>query len=94
MFYVYLLKSQKDDNLYIGLTSDLRRRLEEHSAGLTRSTKNRRPFKLVYYEAYLDFREAKTRESKLKQFKNSYKELKKRIPHSLLKSGGGKGRKK
>lgn len=95
MFYIYLLKSQKDGNLYIGLTSDLRRRIKEHNGGMTRSIKNRRPFKLVYYEAYTAFEDAKMRESKLKQFKNSYKELKKRIPHSLEihKSGGGKGRK-
>lgn len=90
MFYIYLLRSQKDSKLYVGLTSDLRRRLKEHNTGLTRSTKNRRPFKLIYYEAYAAFEDAKTRESKLKQFKNSYKELKKRIPHSLQKVVGGK----
>ncbi|MDI6641980.1 MAG: GIY-YIG nuclease family protein [Elusimicrobiota bacterium] len=85
MFYVYLLKSQKDGKLYLGLTSDLRRRIKKHNNGLTKSTKNRRPFTLIYYEAYSAFEDAKLRESKLKQFKNSYKELKKRIPHSLLK---------
>jgi len=85
MFYVYVLKSRKDSKLYIGLASDLRRRMEEHNNGQTKSIKNRRPFSLVYYEAYLDFQDAKTRELKLKKYKNSYTELKKRLPHSLSK---------
>ena len=83
MFYVYVLKSEKDGKLYIGQTSDLRRRIKEHNSGQTRSTKSRIPFQLIYYEAYLDFRDVKIREAKLKQFKNSYTELKKRISHSL-----------
>ena len=85
MFYVYVLKSRKDNKLYIGQTSDLKRRIKEHNGGQTRSIKNRRPFYLVYYEAYLDFQDAKTRELKLKKYKNSYTELKKRLPHSLSK---------
>jgi len=85
MFYVYIIKSRKDGKLYIGQTSDLRRRIKEHNSGQTRSIKNRRPFFLVYYEAYLDFKDAKTRELKLKKYKNSYSELKKRLPHSLTK---------
>lgn len=86
MFYVYILKSDKDGKLYVGLTNDLRRRFKEHNTGQNKSTKSRRPFKLAYYEAYLDFKDAEIRETKLKQFKNSYTELKKRIHHSLLKT--------
>ena len=71
-FYVYLLKSRKDSKLYIGLTSDLKRRIEEHNNGQTKSTKNRRPLTHIYYEAYLDFRDAKMKELKLKKYKNSY----------------------
>ena len=83
MFYVYVLKSAVDDKLYIGFTSDLKKRFREHNSGQTISTKNRRPFRLVYYESYFDSHDARTREIKLKQFKNSYTELKKRISHSL-----------
>jgi putative endonuclease len=43
MYYIYLIKSKKDNKLYIGLTTDLRKRLIEHNQGLTKSTKNRRP---------------------------------------------------
>jgi len=83
MFYVYVIKSKKDGTLYIGLTEDLRKRFSEHNQGLSRYTKSRRPFALVYYEAYASEKDARMRERKLKHFKNSYTELKKRITHSL-----------
>jgi len=84
MFYVYVLKSKKDLNLYIGYTSDLRKRLKEHNEGKNLSTRNRFPFRLVYYEAYESKKDAMVRELKLKKFKNSYTELKKRLPNSLM----------
>ena len=54
MYYVYVLKSEKDGKLYIGRTTDLRRRYSEHTQGHVFSTKGRRPLLLVYYEAYTD----------------------------------------
>ena len=59
MYYVYLLKSQKDNKLYIGLTHDLRKRFSEHSQGLSKSTQYRRPLSLIYYEAYASIKDAK-----------------------------------
>jgi len=53
MFYRYILRSQQDNNLYTGSTNDLKRRFTEHNAGEVTSTKSRRPFLLVYYEAYV-----------------------------------------
>jgi putative endonuclease len=47
MHYVYVLKSLKDNNLYIGRTNDIERRLSEHNYGHTQSTKSRRPFVLL-----------------------------------------------
>jgi hypothetical protein len=44
-------KSEADEPFYTGMTSDLRRRFEEHNAGQVASTKHRLPFRLVYYEA-------------------------------------------
>lgn len=79
MHYVYVIKSQKDGQLYIGETSDLRRRLAEHNAGKSVATKSRIPFDLVYYEAYQNSLLAKQREFKLKKFGQSYYQLKKRI---------------
>ncbi len=51
MFYTYVLKSEKDSKLYIGFSKDLRKRIKEHNNGLVEATKERRPFKLIYYEA-------------------------------------------
>lgn len=83
MFYVYVLKSKRDNKAYIGYSSDLRRRLKEHNQGFSKATEKRRPFILVYYEAYHAKSDARRRELKLKKFKNSYKELKKRLVDSL-----------
>lgn len=65
-FYVYVLESLPDGNKYIGYTSDLERRLEEHRRGLSFATKSRLPFKLVYFEGCLDENDAKRREHYLK----------------------------
>ena len=62
MYYVYVLESLKDNKLYIGYTNDLKKRLEQHNTGKSFSTKGRRPFKLVYYEAYSTKEDAKNLE--------------------------------
>jgi putative endonuclease len=84
MFYVYLLKSFKDEKLYIGFTKDLKRRFIEHNKGLVAATKPRRPFELVYYEAYKSSKNAKQRESRLKRYSRAYCQLKVRIENSLI----------
>ncbi len=66
MFYVYVLGSLKDKDLYIGSTNDLKRRVIEHNSGKVLSTKNRAPFSLLYYEAYTTEGEARDREASLK----------------------------
>ena len=66
MFYVYVLQSETDDGLYIGFTSDLRRRMKEHQAGKSFATSYRRPWRLIYYEAYLEEEDALGREKYLK----------------------------
>ena len=63
---MYVLKSSKDRELYIGSTGDLRKRLKEHNSGRVESTKRRIPFRLVYYEAYVSESEARQREQSLK----------------------------
>ncbi len=64
--YVYILLSLKDGHLYVGTTTDLIRRLKEHNSGENTSTSYRRPFKLIYYEAYLLKKDAEAREKFLK----------------------------
>ena len=66
MIFVYVLQSESDSGLYIGMTADLRRRFDEHQNGESRSTKGRRPWKLIYYEAYLQKSDAAGREVFLK----------------------------
>jgi len=83
MFYVYILKSHKDENLYIGYTNNLKRRLAEHNSGLNRSTKPRRPLDLVYYEAYRSPADAEQREFRLKHSAGATTALKRRIKESL-----------
>ncbi len=58
MHYVYVLKSEKDGNLYIGCTQDIEERLKYHNSGRVRSTKSRVPFGILYSEAYNDKYEA------------------------------------
>jgi len=79
MHYVYLLKSEKDNKFYIGYSSDLKLRFKQHIDGKVKSTKNRRPLKLVYYEAYDSERLAGTRETQLKKFGSAYMALLKRL---------------
>lgn len=65
-FYVYILRSRHQGNLYIGFTTDLRRRLQEHNMGLNFSTRPYRPWDMIYYEACLNEVDAKRREKYLK----------------------------
>lgn len=65
-YYNYVLRSLKDNNLYIGYTTDINRRLKEHKNGQVVSTKYRRPFVLVYYEVSFNYESAIHREKYLK----------------------------
>ena len=65
-YYVYILQSLKNSSLYIGYTSDLRKRLKEHNSGLNQATKSFVPYKLIFYEAFLNRVDAKNREKYLK----------------------------
>ena len=69
MFYTYVLLSEKDKEFYVGFTNDLKRRLDEHQRGVVGSTAQRRPLKLVYYEACLHENDAIKRE---KYFKTGF----------------------
>ena len=79
MFYVYVLQSKKDEKFYIGYTSDLKNRFNQHCEGSVQSTKNRRPLHLIYYEAYTNEAAARNREANLKKFGSAYTALTKRL---------------
>lgn len=65
-YCVYVLKSMKDGDLYTGFTTDLSRRLEEHTSGKALSTAPRRPLILLFCEHYLSKSDALRREAYLK----------------------------
>ena len=68
MYYTYVLQSAKDMGFYVGFTTDLKLRFEQHNKGLVESTEDRRPLNLVYYEACLDKNDAIHREKYLKSY--------------------------
>ncbi|MBI4256450.1 GIY-YIG nuclease family protein [Candidatus Uhrbacteria bacterium] len=79
MFFVYLLQSEVDGTYYIGRTNDVSRRLDDHNSGQSFYTKRKRPWRLVYYEAYDNEDLAKEREKKLKKRGSSYYGLLERL---------------
>jgi len=62
MFYVYVLRSRADGSIYIGMTSNLTRRLREHAGGASRSTRAKRPLELMLQEQFATRTEARQRE--------------------------------
>lgn len=84
MHYVYVLKSLRlKDKIYIGYTSDLKKRLAEHMMGKNYTTARILPVELVYCEAYKSKMDAQNREQQLKQYGNALDHLKKRIRNCL-----------
>jgi putative endonuclease len=69
MWFTYALQSKRDGWLYIGMTSDVNRRLQEHNRGYNRSTWSRVPFVLFYVEQCASRTEAREREKYLKSGK-------------------------
>ena len=68
-YYVYVLKSLNKDFIYVGFTSDLRKRFKEHNNKEELSTKHYVPFELIHYEAYKNIKDAKRREGYFKTTK-------------------------
>lgn len=86
MYYVYVLTSLKDGDMYIGSTNDLKRRIVQHNKGQVPATKPRLPFKLLYYEAYLAEGDARLREKALRLRGQARNHLLNRLEKSLLQS--------
>ncbi|MBS1541864.1 MAG: GIY-YIG nuclease family protein [Bacteroidetes bacterium] len=66
MFFVYAILSQSDQRIYVGMTANIDKRLSQHNAGKTRSTKAYRPWRLIYSESLPSRPEARLREKYLK----------------------------
>jgi putative endonuclease len=73
-YYVYILASKKNGTLYIGVTSDLVKRIYEHKQNLVDGfTKEHDVHLLVYYEAHQDVEEAILREKQMKKWNRKWK---------------------
>ncbi len=66
LYYVYVLQSVRFKKLYIGFTSNITNRLKEHNNGLSQATKPYIPYDLIFYETFINKRDAKNREKYLK----------------------------
>ena len=77
MFIVYVIRSLQNQQLYVGYTTDLKQRLETHNKGSVTSTKSKRPWKLIFAEAYISQGDALRREKYFKttQGKNALKHM-------------------
>ena len=85
MYFVYVLFCA-DGKLYIGYSTNIQRRLEEHLSGRVKSTCHRRPVRLFYYEQYCNQRDAKAREIFLKSGAG-HQQLKRQHQHQLAQFG-------
>lgn len=74
VFYIYILASKRNGTLYIGLTSDLIKRVHEHKSGIIEGFSNKyHVHLLVYYETFNDANSALQREKQLKRWKRQWK---------------------
>jgi putative endonuclease len=82
-YYTYLLKNQEDKSWYIGFTSDLKQRIKDHQSGKGgRTTRLKNNWELIYFEGYLDKKDAIGREEFLKSG-SGRKFLKKQLTNYL-----------
>jgi putative endonuclease len=67
-WYLYIIRSEKDKRLYVGISKDVEKRLVQHNSGKTFSTRSRRPLKLIYSEEHDNLKQARDREKYLKSY--------------------------
>ena len=85
-YCVYILFSQKDQFLYIGFTSNLEKRIQQHNEGYCKSTSSRRPLNLIFCEFYLFKEDAMNREMYFKKSMGK-KAIKYMLADTLTKLG-------
>ena len=62
MIFLYVLRSEVNDNLYVEICKNISNRLNEHNGGKNRYTKGLRPWKVVYTEEFVDCNSAREKE--------------------------------
>jgi len=78
MYYVYILHSQKDESRYIGVTTDLEKRLQQHNRGDSAYSNTKRPYKIIWYAVFVSKEKAYAFEKYLKS-SSGYAFTKKRL---------------
>ncbi len=71
MHYVYILESIKTGKHYTGIANNVEARLKQHNDNITRSTKNKGPYKVIHSEIFATRKEATHRERQIKRFKGN-----------------------
>ncbi|OHA17421.1 MAG: hypothetical protein A3G52_02115 [Candidatus Taylorbacteria bacterium RIFCSPLOWO2_12_FULL_43_20] len=81
MYTTYIIQNNKDHHYYIGSTSDINKRIEQHNSNSNRSTKGRGQWQLVYSEEFDNKKSAWLRERQIKSYKggNAFKRLVEKI---------------
>ena len=69
-YFTYIIQSLKDDSYYFGYTTDLCKRIIYHNAGLSKYTRKKKPWRLVYYKKFESKSDAILFEKKLKKYKS------------------------
>jgi len=69
---MYVLENMEYNKLFVGLTGNIEKRLEEHNRGYTVSTKPYKPWKIIHFEAYVNKDDATRREKYLKTGQGSW----------------------
>ena len=82
MYYVYILKSKKDNKFYVGYTKNIILRVKQHKEGKVKSTSRRLPVRLIYYEGYLRKSDAERNEKYYKTTKGR-EDLRKKLKDVL-----------
>jgi putative endonuclease len=67
MYYVYIIQSKKDLSYYVGITEDLKARLQEHNRGNVKYTSSKIPYEITWYCAFKEKSKALSFEKYLKQ---------------------------
>ncbi len=70
MFYVYILYSIKLNQYYVGYTSDLHKRLQEHNSGISKYTSKANDWQLCFQEEFFNREDAMQREKEIKRKKS------------------------
>ena len=62
MIFLYVIRSEVNGDLYVGICKDIENRLNEHNRGKNRYTKGLKPWTVVYSEEFVDWKSAREKE--------------------------------